>query len=67
MYEADDLLPADVVSWLMEQLRLFRLSGSHGFVQIQIQHGHISACGHFDSDKYPFKEMDKPNHKHKLN
>lgn len=62
MEDASDLLPADVTNWLLKKLREFRRAGGHGFLQISIQHGHISACSRLDSDKYPFKDNagDKP-------
>lgn len=52
MQEANDLLPPDVLKWLMEQLRLYRLSSSHGFLRINIQDGYITTYGEYNGRKY---------------
>lgn len=58
MEEAKDLLPPDVVSWLLTRLQEFRISEEHGFLQIQLQHGRISGLIRSESEKYPFKDKD---------
>ena len=45
MYEVDDLLPAEIISWMVEQLRLFRMSSAHGSLELNIQDGYISTYG----------------------
>jgi len=49
--EADDLLPQDVFKWQLEQLRLFRLSGAHGAIELHIRDGRIDTY----SDKHVHK------------
>lgn len=51
MFETSDLLPAEVVSWQLEQLRLFRLSGGHGFLRLNIQDGRIVTYGEYRGRK----------------
>lgn len=41
MSDADDLLPPDVLGWLIEQLREYRTSRSHGTLELHIQDGYI--------------------------
>lgn len=56
MEDAKDLLPSDIVIWLLENLRQLRLSNGHGSLHINVQHGHISGVNRLDSKKYPFKD-----------
>jgi hypothetical protein len=37
-------------------LQEFRHEEEHGFLQIQLQHGRISALIRSESEKYPFKD-----------
>lgn len=41
MFEADDLLPPELLSWMIEKLRLFRISASNGTLQLNIQDGFV--------------------------
>jgi hypothetical protein len=52
MEEANDLLPPDIVKWMMEQLRLYRLSGGDGFLRINIQNGYIHTYGEYKGRKH---------------
>lgn len=52
MEEASDLLPPEIMKWILEQLRLYRLSGNHGFLRINIQDGYISTYGEYKGRKH---------------
>lgn len=58
MHNASDLLPPDVVSWILTELQEFRVSEEHGFLQLQLQHGRISGLVRSESVKYPFKDKE---------
>jgi hypothetical protein len=52
MYDADDLLPPEIVSWLITKLQEFRLSSGHGYVKLRLQDGHIITKGTYLDEKH---------------
>jgi hypothetical protein len=61
MLEADDLLPPELVSWMLEKLRLFRLSESNGALQLNIQDGFVFTY----EDTYKHKVSGRTRHRTK--
>lgn len=51
MEQATDLLPPEILSWIMEQLRLFRQSGGHGYIDLRIQDGYILTHSAYNGHK----------------
>jgi len=58
MEEASSLFPADAMNEVLLLLREFRLKGAHGYIQLTIQHGHLSGIGEYKNKKYPFADKD---------
>jgi hypothetical protein len=51
MLEANDILPPEIHKWLMNELRLYRISGGHGKIELNIQDGHILTYSESHSHK----------------
>jgi hypothetical protein len=51
MIEVSDILPPEILEWLVSQLRLYRVSGGHGKIELNIQDGHILTYSESHSHK----------------
>jgi hypothetical protein len=51
MIEANDILPTEILNWLVNELRLYRVSGGHGKIELNIQDGHILTYSESHSHK----------------
>jgi hypothetical protein len=52
MHDAEDLLPPEIVNWLIANLQEFRLSSAHGYLKIRLQDGYIITKGRYLEEKH---------------